>query len=505
MNLTNKINMFGIMMLTALVTVSTTSASWATSYYVATTGSDSNAGTSSAPFKTIQKCLNVVRPGDQCNINTGTYNEALSLVTSGSSTAPITVQSSGGLVTINSGTSAAVKCSRSPMGYYTFNNLTFTTTHSGTFDGDLYPTVDLGTSTAWWGYGSPADNTPAVDDDTNGNNGFKLFQCVINGRVGLLGHLNSITYCTFNGGGAYTNGIHDLTIVSHKNDYSHNTFTGYTHRAIWSMSNTYGITANYNTITHWGVAGDPAAIDFDGAYIADNNNTANYNLMHDSDNSTGYAVQFENGMNCVMNGNVVYNVPRGMSMINYPQSPGITDYRYTNTNNIISNNVIYNSSTAAIEAINSPGNLIYNNTIDNEMAGGWGAITMADGGSGGVPSNNNVIKNNIITNSNTGITLQGSPTGTVITNNLFYNNSSNGSVGTASQIGNPLYVGSGSDPYNIQTGSAAIDKGTTIAQVPTDKLGTPRPQGSAYDIGAYEFKMSSTALQISPPTDLTVQ
>ena len=45
-------------------------------YYVSPTGSDSNAGTSAAPFQTIQRAANVVNPGDMVIVRDGTYNNA---------------------------------------------------------------------------------------------------------------------------------------------------------------------------------------------------------------------------------------------------------------------------------------------------------------------------------------------------------------------------------------------------------------------------------------------
>src|SRR5215471_7871636 len=45
----------------------------ATEYYVATTGSDSNAGTIDAPFATLQKGVNVAVAGDTVWIRGGTY------------------------------------------------------------------------------------------------------------------------------------------------------------------------------------------------------------------------------------------------------------------------------------------------------------------------------------------------------------------------------------------------------------------------------------------------
>ncbi len=44
-----------------------------TIYFVSPTGSDSSSGTSSAPFKTIQKAANIVNPGDTVIIKDGIY------------------------------------------------------------------------------------------------------------------------------------------------------------------------------------------------------------------------------------------------------------------------------------------------------------------------------------------------------------------------------------------------------------------------------------------------
>ena len=45
----------------------------ATDYYVATTGSDSNAGTMAAPWATLQKGINTAVAGDTVYIRGGTY------------------------------------------------------------------------------------------------------------------------------------------------------------------------------------------------------------------------------------------------------------------------------------------------------------------------------------------------------------------------------------------------------------------------------------------------
>ena len=56
------------------------------SYYVATTGSDTNSGSASAPFRTIQKAANTAKAGDVVLIRGGTYKEKVKPANSGNAT-----------------------------------------------------------------------------------------------------------------------------------------------------------------------------------------------------------------------------------------------------------------------------------------------------------------------------------------------------------------------------------------------------------------------------------
>lgn len=58
--------------------------------YVATTGSDLNAGTSASPFKTISKAATVAKPGYLVHVADGTYRENVVTSTSGTASALIT-------------------------------------------------------------------------------------------------------------------------------------------------------------------------------------------------------------------------------------------------------------------------------------------------------------------------------------------------------------------------------------------------------------------------------
>jgi hypothetical protein len=58
----------------ATVTIVGATACVGTCYYVSPTGSDSNSGTSAAPFQTIQHAADTVNPGDTVIVEDGTYN-----------------------------------------------------------------------------------------------------------------------------------------------------------------------------------------------------------------------------------------------------------------------------------------------------------------------------------------------------------------------------------------------------------------------------------------------
>jgi parallel beta-helix repeat protein len=78
-----------ILLLLALAAARTAAAA---TYYVATTGSDTSAGTSvAAPFKTIQHGVNIAAAGDTVYVRRGTYREDVEMNTGGTAALPIRV------------------------------------------------------------------------------------------------------------------------------------------------------------------------------------------------------------------------------------------------------------------------------------------------------------------------------------------------------------------------------------------------------------------------------
>ena len=99
-----KLLVFVMIMITILSSISTTTFASQNTYYVATTGSDSNSGSIGNPFKTIQKGVSILTAGDTLLIRAGTYKEKVSIKNSGSSAGYITIKNYAGEKVIIKGT-----------------------------------------------------------------------------------------------------------------------------------------------------------------------------------------------------------------------------------------------------------------------------------------------------------------------------------------------------------------------------------------------------------------
>jgi parallel beta-helix repeat protein len=148
---------------------------------------------------------------------------------------------------------------------------------------------------------------------------------------------------------------------------------------------------------------------------------------------------------------------------------------------IVMNNAIYNNSSVGISVNRGPNTRVVNNTIV-----GNGSYAVDISSSSSVTVRNNILYNN-------GYTIQNGGSNTIVDHNLCNSG--------CSINANPLFVSSTN--FALQSGSPAIDTGASISLVTTDINGASRPQGTAYDIGAYEFGGSSptpTATPTPPPT-----
>lgn len=148
------------------------------------------------------------------------------------------------------------------------------------------------------------------------------------------------------------------------------------------------------------------------------------------------------------------------------------------------------------------GNQAYGNIIRDNTGNG------AEIGNGATNSkfyNNTVVGNNTSALSYGGL-VYGIGSGTVIKNNIFYqntggdildshrvqtptfgNNLCNNPGPGCAQSGNPHFVDLANKNYRLTAGSLARDRGTTLTEIPPyDMDKTTRPKGNGWDIGAYE-------------------
>jgi parallel beta-helix repeat protein len=125
-------------------------------------------------------------------------------------------------------------------------------------------------------------------------------------------------------------------------------------------------------------------------------------------------------------------------------------------------------------------------------------VTSLRGGTGTTVYNNTVTRN-----AQEGIYVYDSAPGTVIQNNIAYNNGgsyqairndSTGSTVDHNVTTNPQFVNALANDFSLQAGSPAIDAGVVVSAITKDFKGTPRPRGVAYDIGAYEYSEGPTSL-----------
>jgi hypothetical protein len=85
-------------------------------------------------------------------------------------------------------------------------------------------------------------------------------------------------------------------------------------------------------------------------------------------------------------------------------------------------------------------------------------------------------------------------------NNLFFGDGATPSFSTASLNADPKFVDVTSNNFQLQPGSPAVDAGANDG-ISRDIVQMPRPQGVAYDIGAYELGAGGT---LPPPTQGTL-
>jgi hypothetical protein len=399
-------------------------ASWsyanAATYYVATTGLDTNNGTSTGTaWKTIQKAATTAVAGDTVNIQPGTYSNSITLSKLGTASAPITFTGAGGagqVVVTNQ-----IKISGA---YYIVNNIKVT---------------------------PPS----GVDAFNLSGNHTTVSNCIVTGMRGgatgfsMGGSFDTITTSTIQD----STDIDAFRIFGHDNTVSKNIVTG---------------------LSNPGYASIPWHADFVQTF--GDNRDISYNQL------------IEN--------NYVHDNSIQMGNITYDNMPDIRDWTFRN------NLFINNESPFFIGIRNT---FFYNNTFyqSGNRAGypiSFYGISLYD------PAGSKVV-NNIFLNSGSGIASNSYNLALLtITNNYF----GTATFGTVSGYkgsnyingGDPKFVNAGANDFHLQSSSPAIDKGTTLTSFNYDYDRIVRPQGTAWDMGAFEYTSGTPTL--APPKNLRI-
>lgn len=420
-------------------------------YFVATTGNDGNAGTFAAPWKTLGHAQSTISAGDIIYARNGVtaltdgndYNAALILGYAGTASNPkALVVYPGETATIGSisgqerGVLLCSGFSECPDGSYWI------------VSGFILRGTDYAILVRGNGHNR------FVGNDISCPNGDGAAACA---EVSDVGYVNM-----------YGNHIHDVGKSNSSKLY---------HGIYYSS----GANASHETIA--------------------------WNSIHDILGCRGFQIYVDGGATMTdlhFHDNLVYNVRcDGVNLGTVNPDTGVVEAY---------NNVIYNagrgpdpsddsSSYTCIRVGGSASSRsvdLYNNTLYNCGSGGSDTSQQAAYNI----SIKTRLRNNIVWQAN------GKPYYALTTyscsnlsgqNNIYFGSSLSACANvTGSLTSNPLFVNTGTD-FHLQATSPAIDVGTVIGTLTMGIDGNGRPQGSAYDIGAYEYGSGSGSVPVSGP------
>jgi hypothetical protein len=346
-----------------------------TSYYVGPTGNDSNPGTLSQPFLTLQRGVNAAGPGDTIVVRDGTYR--------------------GGC---NSTSSFAVSVDKAGAAN-AWITLKAENQWRATLDAEnaCHSFINLGGNAAYW----------VIQD-------FR----VVNGYSGGIWSNAGASYITLRGNEIAYIGRHYLSSTvgicgSYANASSdHLTFDG-------------------NVFHEIGRTGGPQTFHDHGLYLHSQATVVVNNVFYQP--IAGWGIQTASGFSGLIANNTFHgpHASREGQLMLWDSNGSVT----------IRNNIFYASRTQAITSSNfRPASC----AIDHNLV---------------FPA---------------GVSL-GAPSGCSTGDNL---------LGADPLLNNPASMPYG---FSLNLGSPAIDAGADVPEALTDLVGVHRPQGNAYDIGAYEF------------------
>lgn len=395
-------------------------------YYVAVNGSDSNSGSSSSPWGTLQHAADSVTAGDTVEIKSGTYNAGFTMETSGANGSPITFRAESG---------SAEVIINAPSGQ---RDTIF-------LDNSDYIIID----------GLKVQNAPRAAIRLSYSDHVTIKNCELanNSRWGVFTDFSDFT--TIEDSQAYGSGEEHGIYISNSSD-----------SAVMKRNRCYN-----NAGCGIQINADPSM----GGDGISSNCVIDSNICYGNGNAGGAAINLASVRNSVISNNVLYNnYAGGIAAWDDGQGEG-----WGSNNLTIINNTIYFVSGEGrwcVSLKNGSSNAeIFNNIL---LGGSKGALEFDNSSLTDMKSNYNIFysinSQSLAYNDDTdsGYTL-------AAWQQLGYDSLSFERAHAAILIG----INSG-NPHLI-AGSDAIDSGTDV-DLQTDFEGDTRPQGAGYDIGADE-------------------
>jgi serralysin len=221
---------------------------------------------------------------------------------------------------------------------------------------------------------------------------------------------------------------------------------------------------------------------YNSIYNPGNRSIIERNKFHNNNHGVGIWQTGSQIHNVIVRSNVFYDIGRHLTDTWQVARGSAVHVSVPGGGHKIYNNIIYRSGDSysftgivVKTAFTSDTNRIYNNTIyDIKNSYAYGILINTTTGT-------HFVRNNIAYQAGKGIT------GGSQSNNLKTN---------------PSFRDATRGNFMLMSGSAAIDKGLILSEVPMDYAGARRPAGSSHDIGAYETGATST---LAAPTSLSAQ
>ncbi len=420
-------------------------------YYVAPTGNDSDPGTQDKPWRTIQRAANMMEAGDAATVLPGTYSERVHVTGSGSSGAPITYQARGTVV-MNGFTVIA--------NYIDIKGFEITNTPDDSRDG----------------YGVFVEGTNCVIEDN-------YIHYATRGGILLFvsaGNYAETSSCIVRNNRLYRNAMNGIEVRGRNHLIEGN--------EVWG------------TIQHhpsW--LNPPSWIDADGMRFHGSGHIFRKNYIHDI--HYGIPENIDPHIDCFQTfgsmpyqevaSNVIFEQNTCVNVEAQSPTEVGQGWMIENARNLtIRNNII-----RAFRGINCVGcGALF---VVNNVFAGYLSFNLNDHPSGiSRPGSNSVIKNNVFYDLPAQIIYAPDPSADIGYNCVY---ESDGRSPWSSPYPhdlwnvNPMFVNPTANDFHLRPNSPAIDAGLSLASVVDDFDGNPRPQGAGYDIGAYEFLVSSKA------------